>query len=761
MAYADVAAAEPDDDKITKQDLLSLVREERRRAVGFEQDYELKADRERALLYFKGDVSSDIPTLPNRSKAVSSDVSDAVETLLPDLIEIFLGGDDVVAFIPMNEADEDAARQETAYLHHVAFHDNPGFLNFATAIKDALLLKTGVFHWEWQEDIDEQDEDFTGKNVVEMHLAMQDGEISNVVAEPVDRNAPQVVDPATGQPQQPQPTYSFTVTKTKDLSRAKYWAVAPEDFAAAADTVNIAETTYCVERQRPRVQDLIALGFDEDKVRALDPYAFATDMTTQRARDTAGENTNQASTGDNTSDELRQVEVHKHCIRVLEGKKTSLWCIYTDAQEAVELYREELDSIPYAVGSPYLVPHRLIGRSVADLLIEVMKIKTALYRMCLDAGYFALNQRSEVAMDRANDYTISDLLRNEPSAPVRSKSGDAVRPLQAGPLNFDPYQAIEFFSTVAEGRTGVVRNAQGLNPDTLHDTAQGAMMLLSAAQKRTRMIARVLAETLVKPLFLGLHSVIRENAKSTTVSRLLGKWVPVDPTKWGERLAMTVEVGLGASGKDAEIAAMMQIQNLQKAIVEGGGAGTLVTPENIFKSATDMAKKLGVKQPEEYFTDPNSPEAQQASAQKSQQPNPEVMMVQGQMQLQQAKQQSDQQLQQAKQQGEMALGQMKMEADKAIQANKSQMQAAADQHKQELEHQRELQVHADNMQLEQLKFASAERIEQLKLESSERIAIATARIRAEGAIAAAVAKGNVQAASDTLAYEMNNEGGVA
>jgi hypothetical protein len=761
MATVDVAAAEPTDDKVDNVDLLALVREERRRAVGFEQDYELKADRERALLYFKGDVSSDIPTLPNRSKAVSSDVADAVETLLPDLIEIFLGGDDVVAFIPQNEADEEAAKQETAYLHHVAFQDNPGFLNFYTAIKDALLLKTGVFHWEWEEDRDEQDEDFTGKNVVEMHLAMQDGEISNVVAEPIDPNAPQVMDPATGQPQQPQPTYSFTITKERDLSRAKYWAVAPEDFAAAADTVDIAETTYCVERQRPRVQDLIALGFDEDKVRALEPYAFATDMTTQRARDTAGENTNQASTGDNTSDELRQVEVHKHCIRVLEGKKTTLYCIYTDAQEAVELYKEEIDSIPYAVGSPYLVPHRLIGRSVADVLIEIMKIKTALYRMCLDSGYFALNQRSEVAMDQANDYTISDLLRNEPSAPVRSKSGTAVRALQAGPLNFDPYQAIEFFSTVAEGRTGIVRNAQGLNPDTLHDTAKGAMMLLSAAQKRTRMIARVLAETLVKPLFLGLHSCIRQNAKSTSVSRLLGKWTPVDPTRWAERTAMTVEVGLGAAGKDAEIAAMLQIQNLQKAIVEGGGAGTLVTEENIYKSATDMSKKLGVKQPEEYFTDPASTEAQQAKAQKAQQPNPEMAAVQGEQQLQQAKQQGELQLQSAKQQAEQSLSQLKMQADKEIQANKSQMQAAADQHKQELEHQRELQMHADNMQLEQLKYASAERIEQLKLESAERIAIATARIRAEGAIAAAVAKGNAQAASDTLAYEMNNEGGVA
>lgn len=730
MAYgdsgaADIAASEGEADQVDdKFDLLSLCREEMRRAIGFDQDAELKADRDRALNYYKGDVSADIPTLPNRSKAVSSDVSDAVETLLPDLIEIFIGGDDVVAFIPQGAKDVEAAKQETAYLHHVAFQDNAGFLNLYTAIKDALLLKQGIFHWEWEEDLEDKDEDFTGKNAIELHLASQDGTVSNVKAEK------EGVDLRFGEQ-----TYSFTVTRTVDRSKAKYWAIAPDDFAAAPDTVNIAETTYCVERQRPRVQDLIALGFDEEKVRALPAYGYSGDEETQQARDTAGEHSNGGAVADDTSEDLRQVEVRKHCIKTLKGKELQLYCVYTDADATVELLREEIETIPYAVGSPYLVAHRLIGRSVADLLIEVMKIKTALYRMCLDAGYFALNQRVEVAMDSANDFTISDLLQNEPSMPVRSKNGNALRPLQAGPLNFDPYQAIEFFSTVAESRTGVVRNAQGLNPDTLHDTAKGAMMLLSAAQKRTRMIARVLAETLIKPLFLGLHSVIRENSQATREAQLLGKWVPVDPTKWAERNAMTVEVGLGAAGKDAEIAAMNTIQNLQKAIVDGGGGGTLVTPENIYKSATDMAKKLGVKQPEEYFTDPSSPEAQAAIAQKAQQPDPALVKVQG-----------EQQLQQQKQQGEMALGQQKVAAEKEIQANKSQMQAAADQHKQELEHQRELQKQADAIALEQIRIASA-----------ERIAIAVARINAEAKISAAQVTAKVDDGAADEAYQRANE----
>ena len=84
----------------------------------------------------------------------------------------------------------------------------------------------------------------------------------------------------------------------------------------------------------------------------------------------------------------------------------------------------------------------------------------------------------------------------------------------------------------------MVRNAQGLNPDTLHDTASGMLALMSAAQRRVRMIARILAETCVKELYLGLHALIREHAEAARVAMLNGAWVTIDPTSWGTRNAM-------------------------------------------------------------------------------------------------------------------------------------------------------------------------------------------------------------------------------
>ena len=108
MAYSDTSAAEADEMKLGDAELLSILKAEKLNSVGFENGTELEKKRRKALEYSKGEMN-DVPSLPNRSKAVSTDVADAIETVLPDLIEIFTGGEDVASFDPQGQEDEEAA----------------------------------------------------------------------------------------------------------------------------------------------------------------------------------------------------------------------------------------------------------------------------------------------------------------------------------------------------------------------------------------------------------------------------------------------------------------------------------------------------------------------------------------------------------------------------------------------------------------------------------------------------------------------------
>jgi hypothetical protein len=633
---ADTAAPSP---SLSDDELLQLVARERASAIGFEGDRELLAEREQALNYYKGHMP-DVPALANRSKAVSTDVADAVETVLPDLIEIFTGGDDVAAFVPLNQADEPAARQETDYVNHVVFHKNDGFLTFYTAIKDALLEKLGVFMFWWEENIDIADERFENKNAAEVALAAQDGEILDLSADlsPEVRStegearSAQAEASAKGNPSaeggSAQTTYSFTLRQKTDKSDVKIMAVSPDDFAVAADTVSLKDTTYCAMRARPRAQDLLDRGIAREIVDALPPYGVREDASVETARDTAGEHVSRDANAGEPND-LRQVEVITHCIRLLsrETGKMEIWRVVTSADETKLIEKERLNRVMFATITPYPVTHRIYGRSLADLLIEVQRIKTALTRMVLDSGYFALNQRLEVSTDQAGEYTISDLLRNEPGVPIRSRTGNAVRPVSSGALAFDAFGALEYFSTVAESRTGIVRNAQGLNPDTLHDSATGALALMSAAQKRVRLIARIFAESGIKDLFLGVHALIRENCSAARFVRLNGAWTAVDPSSWAERNEMTIEVGLGASGRAHDLQMGTQASQILQQIVagQGGAQGPIVTPANVYAMAKYIFGKLGIKAPERFLTDPSDPNAPQPPAPPT---PPELLKVQ-------------------------------------------------------------------------------------------------------------------------------------
>ncbi len=647
-------------------EILRIVGDERKRSLGFgEGDTgDLTTRRADGLAYARGDmvnVSSPnkLPAPEGRSGVTDSTVSDAIETLLPDVIEVFVGGDDTATFIPNGPEDEQQAQDETDLVSHVLFVENNGYLILLTAFKDALESITGVIYWYSEE------EDYSDPvGVVPPELAdqaqavaaSQDGEIET----------------------EEQEDGSVAISRPGKRLKVCVKAVPSEDFTVASDTVLLAETTYCAMRMRPRVQDLIKQGVDAEKARALKPYNQRND-TVEQARDEAGEH---QLPQDGGIGDLRIVEVRAHYIRLLDGDDLKLYRVLTDADEAVLLEKDECDHIPFAAGSPYIIPHRFYGEGVPDKTIEIQKIKTVFLRSLMDSIYFALNQRNEVSEADSSENTIADLLRNAPGVPVRSKTGNAIKPIQAPALNVPLLEALEYASTMAEGRTGIVRNAQGLNPDTLHDTAQGALALIGAAQKRVRLVARNFAETIIRDLYVGIHRTLRTSYsgdyKKPTAK--IGKaWKNFDPANWPERNAMAIHVGVGSAGKEHDLAIAGKRLEIAGQVTAEGGMGTVFDPKNAYNQLLAFERAAGTKAPEKYWTDPATVPP------KPPQPSPEMAKAQADIQLRQVQAKSD-----------MDLAQSKAQTDAALQAQKHQNDMQASEAQAQRDHQLKLaQVESD------------------------------------------------------------------
>ena len=262
------------------------------------------------------------------------------------------------------------------------------------------------------------------------------------------------------------------------------------------------------------------------------------------------------------------------------------------------------------------------------------------------------------------------MLDNDPGVPIRMKRAGAVFPIQSSPLAINPFETIEQIKSMEEQSTGVIRAAQGLNPDSLHETKGGMQIQNNAAQKRVRMMARLFAEGGVKDLFLGVHDMLRSNATQADTVRLKGKYVQIDPQEWSRRMDMDIEIGVGSGGRDADIAAidMMAERTAEIVQVQGGLSGPLVNAENVYNLYKSLGDRLGLKQVSTFISNPADQPPQQEG------PDPEVQAEQAKLQMEQQKAQMQAQMDQQKMQSQIQLEQAKAQADAQLAREKAAME---------------------------------------------------------------------------------------
>jgi len=264
----------------------------------------------------------------------------------------------------------------------------------------------------------------------------------------------------------------------------------------------------------------------------------------------------------------------------------------------------------------------------------------------------------------SNRVDLDDLLNQRPDGVVRvdtdgPDAGGHIMPMPVQPLGSYIFPIMEFMETVAEKRTGVVRLNQGLDAETLDDTASGQAKLMSQANQRIELIARTFAETGVRKLFELVARLTTAHQDKASVVRLRNKWVEVDPRTWGQEYDITAEVGLGYDTREQEAFAASRILEMQEKIItfQGGVDGPLVTLSNIHNALAKTTEAFGFKRADDYFADPNSPQMQQlvaqqkkAAAANQQQGDPAMALAQGQIQNDQAKVHVDAQKAQADEQ---------------------------------------------------------------------------------------------------------------
>ena len=155
---------------------------------------------------------------------------------------------------------------------------------------------------------------------------------------------------------------------------------------------------------------------------------------------------------------------------------------------------------------------------------------------------------------------------------------------------------VQYLDGIREERSGVSKMSQGLNPDVLtsHVTSGAISAATESAMQRIELIARIFAETGIKDLFRNIYALVQRYEDRQKMAYLNGKFIPIDVSRWKEKLNCTVNVGVG-------LGSIMQII---QGLIQNGGMGSLVTPENIYNAVSEFIAQSGYKNADQFISNP-------------------------------------------------------------------------------------------------------------------------------------------------------------
>ena len=625
-------------------------------------DTEYTQDRIDALDYYLGRPFGN--EVEGRSSVISTEVADVVEQIMPSMMRIFTGTDKVVRFAPRTEEDVEKAEQATDYVNFVLQNDNDYYRVLYNFIKDSLLFKIGVVKVCWEEADEVKQEMYEGLEESELALLLANPDVevieqntSVIMAGDEELGIDEIVN------------YDVTLRTRTKSGRIRVENVPPEEFLVNRRAKSMEDARFICHRTTMTVSELVSMGYDQDEIEA---YAGVGELEVDMERRKRFEDLDGQNDYNFADPSQREVPVYESIIKVDydEDGVAELRRVLSigDSGDYV-LENEIIDYIPFAVISPILMPHRLIGRSIFDLTKDLQVIKSTLMRQYLDSTYLSVMPRVVAVEGQVN---IDDLLEGAPGSVIRTRTPGAVEPLSTGGVGGEIQPLMRYLDEIKEQRTGMSKASQGLDANALQSTTAAAVAAtVKGAGQKLESYARTIAETGMKDLFRIVLKLVSTYQQQPRIIRLRNKFVPIDPREF-EGFDIVVNVGLGTMDEQEKMARLMEIIVKQEQILQTLGPNNpLVGMDQYANTLRQYVELAGMKDASRYFKDPAQAQMMQQQQQQQRPPNPEILKIQQDFELKKAKLDAEIALEREKMMAELELRRQELAAESQLRAAKA------------------------------------------------------------------------------------------
>jgi len=549
-----------------------------------------------------------------RSQVVSYDVRDTISLMLPQIMRTFFGSERVVEFVPRQPEDVVSAQQATDFVNQIVLgQDNPAFSICYNAIKDSLVKRIGVIRIDWERREEVSYEEFTGLDDqgLEAVLTDSDKEATSVESYPDPSFQPPppqeqqfspdgqpIVQPAMEAPN----LHDVVVRQTNIDGNIVLDALPPEEFLIDRRARSVEDSAIVAHRRYLSVSELVQMGYDYEEMLDLagDEDEFGTNTEFLARHPIA----NYADTETSGESNRKVLYVEAYAKVDFDGDGISelrrFCCAGTHHKL---LHHSPVNELPFIVFNGYPEPHVWKGQSVADLLMDVQKIKSMVMRNMLDSLAKSIHPDTEVVEGQVN---TDDVLSNKVGKVIRTRAPGMVRELNKEFSGREAFPMLDYLDSVKEDRTGMSKASMGLNPDALQSSTKAAVSAtVAASQAQIELLCRIYAENGMKPLFKKILKLLHSHQDKERMVRLRNEWIPIDPKYWDVGMDVSVNVALGLGTTEERMMMLSGLAAKQEAILkEQGPENPLVNFKQYHATLTKMTELSGFKDTQTFWTDP-------------------------------------------------------------------------------------------------------------------------------------------------------------
>lgn len=535
--------------------------------------------------------------IAGRSKVVSEDVKDVVESDMPALVRTILNSGPINKFIPLNpdnEEDVNEAGEKTDFVDWIIRGQQDSYKTNYDFIKSNVMYRNGVLKCVYTEEKTTEVEVF--ENVPlngELELTQRIESIQYID----DYEVKEIKQAENG-------LFEYKVKITKKVEKVELLPVPNDTFLISngASSINDAAMTGDIGTKTRGA--LLSEGYEMALVKQLPRSNGNSEGATARQYrfDEEG-NPYPGDYGEWANELVEVIDMYPLIDYDMDGIAERRHIIKSGT---FVLLNEPFDRNPYTSSSAIMTPYSAIGDGRAKQVLNIARVKTSLERGMLDNTYLHNNPKehinSNVNRDDIQNDKIGGVVRHKGETPPQSN----VYSHATEYVGDKSLLAVQYQDQKKSKLVGNQLTSQGLNADEINnETATRFKGVEKAEAAKLELVVRNIAEIGYQKAALDIVWFAQKFFSGVLSINYQGKHLNIDPSKWKLDHNVGVEIGLGSGNNEqtvGNLTALYQIHTQLKA-----EQSPLTDEVKRYNVLSDLTKALEFTDVSRYFNNPEEP----------------------------------------------------------------------------------------------------------------------------------------------------------